>query len=168
VRVGCCAFVALYVVSVAYGQSRDDIKNKQMPEFLRQLADTRKTIGELYVQWTDATRKKDIDAVVGLYADEATILPDEGRPVSGKNGIRAFYQECLASNEKLLSQKFENINSQQTGDLLIDSTNFSGVLVRDGKEVPFKGKRLVVWKREFQGTWKISRDIWNKSPMTGD
>ena len=37
--------------------------------------------------------------------------------------------------------------------------------MRDGKEVPFKGKRLVVWKREFQGPWKILRDTRNKSPM---
>ena len=99
-----------------------------------------------------------MDGTVSLYTDDATILPDEGEPVSGKDAIRAFYRGKYADKSKLVEQKFENINSVQTGDLVIDSTKYSGILMRDGKEVTFRGKRVVVWKREFQGPWKILRD----------
>jgi len=150
---------------VAHAQTTQDAKNKDIPQFLRQLADTRKTIADGYVRWAEATKVKDVETVVSLYNDDATILPDEGESVSGKNAVRAFYREWFAKGDKLVRQKFENINSVQTGDLLIDSTNYSGVLIKDGKEVPFRGKRLVVWKHEFQGSWKILRDTWNKSPM---
>jgi ketosteroid isomerase-like protein len=148
----------------AGAQTSQDVKNKEVPAFLRQLADTRKAIADGYVHWTEAAKGKNLDAVLSMYTDDAIILPDEKEAVSGKNAVRAFYADWFAQQDKLKEQKFENINSVQEGDFLIDTTNYSGILIRDGKEVPFKGKRLVVWKREFQGPWKILRDTWNKSP----
>jgi uncharacterized protein (TIGR02246 family) len=153
----------LLATYAALGQTSQDVKTKEVPEFLRQLANARQTIADGYVRLVEAIKAKDIGAVVGLYADDATILPIDGGPVIGKDAVRAYYKELYANQDKLVEQKFENINSLQSGDLFIDSTSFSGVLLRDGKEIRFQGKRLVVWKREFQGPWKISRDIWNRS-----
>jgi ketosteroid isomerase-like protein len=148
---------------LAGAQTSPDVKNKEVPQFLRQLGDTRKTIADGYVHWTEAARTKNLDAIVSMYTDDATVLPEEKEAVAGKNAVRAFYIEWFAQPDKLIMQKFENINSVQEGDLLIDSTRYSGTLMQDGKEVPFSGKRLVVWKREFQGPWKILRDTWNRS-----
>jgi uncharacterized protein (TIGR02246 family) len=159
-----CVAVVLGIVSAAVAQTSEDVKNKEVPAFLRQLADTRNTIAAGYVQWTDALKAKNLDAVVALYADDATLLPDEREEASGKAAVRAFYSDWFAQNDKVMEQKFQDINSVQEGDLLIDSTKYSGVLVRDGKEVPLRGKRLVVWKRDLQGRWKILRDTWNRSP----
>lgn len=150
---------------LAAGQTAQDVKNKDVPAFLRQLADTRKTIADSYVRWTEAAKAKNADAIVSMYTDDATVLPEEKDAVSGKSAIRVFYSDWFAQQEKLVDQKFENINSMQEGDLLIDSTKYSGVLVKDGKEIPLKGKRLVVWKRDLQGQWRILRDTWNKSPQ---
>jgi ketosteroid isomerase-like protein len=121
-------------------------------------------IADSYIHWTEAAKAKNVDAVVSMYSDDATVLPDEKEAASGKIAIRAFYTDWFGQQDKLVEQKFENIDSVQQGDLLIDSTKYSGTLIRDGKDVPFKGKRLVVWKRQFQGPWKILRDTWNKSP----
>ncbi|MGH9641788.1 MAG: YybH family protein [Terriglobales bacterium] len=160
---------ALCVLCGAQAQTPQGIKsNKDVPEFLRQLADTRKTIADGYVRWTEAMKAKDVQAVSSLYKDDATILPDDGEPVSGKEAIRVFYRDWYSSTDKLIEQNFENVNSWQTGNVIVDSTKYSGVLVKEGKGVPFRGKRLVVWTREFQGPWKIARDIWNKSPMPGN
>ena len=154
---------ALVIASTMQGQSTQDVKNKDVPTFLRQLADTRKTIADNYVRWTDAVKAKNLDAVVSMYSEDATVLPEEKDAVSGKDAIHAFYREWFAAQDKLVDQKFENINSVQEGDLLIDSTKYSGALIRDGKEIRLTGKRLVVWKRQFQGPWMILRDTWNKS-----
>jgi uncharacterized protein (TIGR02246 family) len=134
-----------------------------MSAFLQQLGDTRKTIADGYVRWTDAAKSGNVDALVSMYTNDAMILPDGKEAVSGKDAIRTFFTEWLAQKGKIVDQTFENINSLQEGGLLIDSTRFSGVLSKDGKDIPFSGKRLVVWKREFQGPWKILRDTWNKS-----
>jgi ketosteroid isomerase-like protein len=154
---------ALCIVSVAHAQTSQDVKSKDVPAFLRQLSDTRKTIADGYIHWTEAAKAKNVDAIVSMYTDDATVLPEEKDAASGKSGIRVFYNDWFAQQEKLVDQKFENINSVQEGDLLIDSSKYSGVVVKDGKEIPLRGKRLVVWKRDLQGQWKILRDTWNKS-----
>jgi ketosteroid isomerase-like protein len=156
---------ATLCISVVHSQTDAATKSKEVPEFLHQLTATRNLIAEAYVHWTEAAKAKNVDAAVAMYTDDATVLPDEKDAVSGKDAIRSFYGGWFAQNDKLVEQKFENINSVQTGDMLIDSTSYSGILIRDGKEIAFKGKRLVVWKRDFQGPWKILRDTWNKSPM---
>jgi len=134
-----------------------------MGRFLQQLSDTRKTIADSYVRWTEAMKSKNVDALVSMYADDPTILPDEKEAVSGKDAIKKFYIEWFAEQAQIKDQKFENINSIQEGNLLIDSTKYSELLVRDSKEISLTGKRLVVWQRQPQGPWKILRDTWNKS-----
>jgi ketosteroid isomerase-like protein len=155
--------VALGVASAVHAQTSQDVKNKDVPAFLRQFADTRKTIADSYVRWTDAVKAKNVDVLVSMYTDDATVLPEGKDAVSGKAALRGFYSDWFAGQDKLVDQKFENINSVQEGDLLIDSTKFSGLLLRDGKEIPLTGKRLIVWKRELQGPWRILRDTWNNS-----
>jgi uncharacterized protein (TIGR02246 family) len=155
----------LSAACLAAAQTPQDTKNKDVPAFLRQVMDTRKTIADNYTRWTEAAKAKNVDAVLSMYTDDATVLPDDKEAASGKNAVRALYTHWFAQQDKLIEQKFENINSVQEGGLLIDSTRYSGILLKDGKEIAFKGKRLVVWKREFQGPWKILSDTWNKSPM---
>jgi ketosteroid isomerase-like protein len=113
---------AVCVVSFVQAQTSQDVKNKEMPAFVRQLADTRKAIAGSYVHWVEAVKMKDVDAIVDRYANDATILPDENEAVSGKAAVRAFYTDWLANGDTLVEEKFENINSVQEGDLLIDST----------------------------------------------
>jgi uncharacterized protein (TIGR02246 family) len=161
VKLAC--IVAVCAVCLVQAQTSQDVKNKEVPAFLKQLADTRKAIADSYARWAEAVKTKNVDAIVSMYTDDATILPEEGEAASGKAGVRTFYTDWLSDGGRLVEQKFENINSVQEGDLLIDSTKYSGALIKDGKEVTFHGKRLVVWKREFQGPWKILRDTWNKS-----
>ena len=150
---------------LAGAQTSQDVKSKEVPAFLRQLADTRKTIADGYVRWVEAAKVKNVDAILSMYTDDATVLPEEKDAASGRNAIRALYTDWFAKQDKLVEQEFENINSVQEGDLLIDSTKYSGTLVKDGKEVAFRGKRLVVWKREFQGPWKMLRDVWNEASV---
>lgn len=158
-----CIAVLLATTCVAAAQGNDDTKIKEIPAFLHQLAETRKQIADGYISWTDALKTKNLEALLALYAEDATVLPDGNDAVSGKKAIRDFYAGWLAQPDKLVEQKFENINSFQEGDLLVDSTKFSGVVLRDGKEVSLRGKRLTVWQRSLQGKWKIVRDAWNKS-----
>jgi ketosteroid isomerase-like protein len=159
-RIWCTAILGF---SLALHAQTTQKPNNDMGRFLQQISDTRKTIADSYVRWAEAVKSKNVGAIVSMYADDATILPDEKEAVSGKDAIRKFYEDWLAGQGTLTDETFKNINSVQEGSLLIDSTTYSGTLVKDGKEARFTGKRMVVWKREVQGPWKILRDIWNRS-----
>ena len=107
-------WLALFgTVGLAGAQTSQDTKNKDVPAFLRQVMDTRKTIADNYMRWTEAAKAKNVDAVLSMYTDDATVLPEDKEAASGKNAVRAFYTDWFAQQDKLVEQKFENINSVQ-------------------------------------------------------
>jgi uncharacterized protein (TIGR02246 family) len=160
------AFFLFVLVGIPLAEAQSAPSEKSdLAVFIGQLASTRKAIADGYVRWTDATKAKDVEAVVSLYADDALVLPEGGDTVSGEGAIRAFYKGWYAGKDKLIKEQFDSSNLVTTGDLAIDTTNFSGVIGDDGKDVVFKGKRLVIWKRQMGDGWKIFRDTWNRSPM---
>jgi hypothetical protein len=103
--IGAICVVCFAQAQSSRAQSSQEVKNKEVPAFLKQLADTRKTLADSYVHWAEAVKTKNIDAIVGLYRDDATILPEESEAVSGKAGVRTFYTDWL-SDGKLVEEKF--------------------------------------------------------------
>lgn len=157
--------VALSVASIpvmaqASSDSKQDLKN-----FVQQLSSVRKAIADGYLHWIDATKAKDVEAVLALYTDDAVMLPDDGNMAKGKDAIGAFYKQWYSGKDKLLKQQFDDTGLLMNGpDVAIETADFSGVSNVDGKDVSFRGKNLIVWMRQTDGSWKILRDIWNSSP----
>jgi hypothetical protein len=99
--------VIVGAICLAGAQTSQDVKEKEVPAFLRQLADTRKAIADDYVHWVEAAKTKNVDAIVDMYTDDATVLPEEKEAATGKNAIRAFFTDWFAQPDKLEAQKFE-------------------------------------------------------------
>lgn len=60
---------------------------------------TMRTAMQAYI---DAYNREDLEGIVGLYADDATVTDPVGTPTkAGKAEIRAFYQEALKTGAKL-------------------------------------------------------------------
>jgi len=157
-------FVAVVAASPLRAQTPSGSK-EDLKRFVQQLSSVRKDIADGYLKWIDATKAKDVEAAVALYADDAVMLPDKGNTVSGKEAIRAFYRQWYGGKDKLIRQRFDDTGLFMNGpDLAIETADFSGVMNLDEKETQFRGKNLIVWKRLGDGSWKIFRDIWNSSP----
>lgn len=53
-------------------------------------------------EYIDAYNREDLEGIVGLYADDATVTDPVGTPTKeGKAEIRAFYQDALKTGAKL-------------------------------------------------------------------
>jgi uncharacterized protein (TIGR02246 family) len=115
----------------------------------------RAAIAQNYRDWIDATKRKDVDTVLALYADDAIVLPPGAAPVTGRNAIREFYKQYYADPSQLLDEQFTNTSLVVRGDLAIDTAEYSGEIDR--------GKNLVVWKRHKDGSWRLFRDMWSSS-----
>ena len=50
------------------------------------------------------------------------------------------------------------------GDIAIETSNFEGDATRAGKQIHFRGKNLIVWKKQEDGSWKIFRYIFDEIP----
>jgi uncharacterized protein (TIGR02246 family) len=124
-------------------------------------------IERVNVDLIEAFNAGDTSAAVALVMDDAVDLPPNRPAVVGKEAIRAFVQ----SDFDRFTWDFtdEIVEVEVSGDLAVMWTKYSVTLTpKDGGEpVESGGNWLKVLKRQSDGSWKFSRNIWNRdSPPT--
>jgi uncharacterized protein (TIGR02246 family) len=124
----------------------------------------RKASAQAYGRWVAATKRKDAQAVIELYAEEAIVLPPGGEPIRGRQAILAFYKKYYSGGWQLLNEEFKSTSLVLRGDLAIETAEYTGEIEAGEKgRTFFKGKNLVVWKQQKDGSWKLLRDMWSSS-----
>jgi uncharacterized protein (TIGR02246 family) len=116
-------------------------------------------------RWKAAFDARDVDAAIGLYRDDAVLLPPGGDAIEGAAGIRGFieaYLEILIAKDELRTIEVESL-----GDGAFEVGVYSGTHRIEGQTIPDRGKYLRVWKQEADGSWKIYREMFNGSPLEG-
>ena len=123
------------------------------------------TLEDRYQEWLAAENKKDAAAVTDLYDEKAVLLPKQEEPVLGKAAIGEYYKNLFANPNFVAFTLTTNWNSfYVVGDIAIASVLFEGDVTRNGKQIHFRGKELLVWKKQADGSWKIFRYMYDEIP----
>jgi len=123
------------------------------------------TVENRYQEWLAAENKKDAAAVTDLYDEKAVLLPKQEEPVLGKAAIGEYYKNLFANPNFVPFTLTTNWNSfHVVGDIAIASVLFEGDVTRNGKQIHFRGKELLVWKKQADGSWKIFRYMYDEIP----
>jgi uncharacterized protein (TIGR02246 family) len=118
-----------------------------------------------YKQWLAAANKKDVSAMMDLYDENAVLMPKEEEPAIGKAAIGEYYKKLFANPNFVPFTLTLNWNSFHTvGDIAIATSLFEGDVTRNGKQIHFRGKNLLVWKKQGDGSWKIFRYVFDEIP----
>ncbi|MBI1198897.1 MAG: DUF4440 domain-containing protein [Phenylobacterium sp.] len=106
--------------------------------------------------WNDVLAAHDVDGVVAIYADDASLMPPNSPRAEGP-GIRAVWTALLGAPGMKLVLKAEQVTVAKSGEIAIDR----GTYVLDMAGAPQDhGKYVVVWKK-VGGEWKAFHDIFN-------
>jgi uncharacterized protein (TIGR02246 family) len=128
-------------------------------------SDTRPAIEAASQRWKATFDARDVDAAMGLYHDNAVLLPPGGDPIENAAGIREFieaYLEILIAKDDLRTTEVESL-----GDGAFEVGTYHGRHRIEGQTIPDRGKYLRVWKQDDDGSWKIYREMFNDSPLDG-
>ncbi len=114
------------------------------------------------VQWLNAEQAKDVDAVLSVFADDASSFPPNASIVTGKEAIRAHLSEEYSRPGFAISWQTTKVEESRSGDLAYSHGTYE-VTVNDpeGNPVTDKGKWVPAWEKQPGGTWKVVIDIWN-------
>ena len=122
-------------------------------------------VEDRYQEWIAAANKKDAAALTNLYDENAVLMPKQEEAVIGKAAIREYYQKLVADPHYVpFTETFESNSFHLVGDIAIDTADFDGEATRDGKQIHFRGKILIVWKKQKDGPWKIFRYMFDEIP----
>jgi uncharacterized protein (TIGR02246 family) len=111
-------------------------------------------------QYVAASNRGDAGALAALYADDAVLLPPDHEAVEGREAIGAFWRQ--GTDEGL-----------QVTTLRLDVAGDVGYLVGryrlppTAEEPADSGKYVLCLKRQDDGSWKVTADIWNSSGEAG-
>jgi uncharacterized protein (TIGR02246 family) len=112
-------------------------------------------------RYVDATNEGDATTLASLYADDAMLLPPDHEPIRGRAAIGAFWQQ--GTDEGL---EVTNLDVEVSGNLGYLVGRYH--LPATDDEPADSGKYVMCLKRQQDGSWKLTADIWNRSGDADD
>jgi uncharacterized protein (TIGR02246 family) len=98
----------------------------------------------------------DLEALVALYEPGASLVPQPGQVVTGRDGIRQALQGFLALKPKI---SVETKSVVQSGDLALLRSKWSLTGTGpDGTPMQMSGNGIEIVRRQPDGTWRFIID----------
>lgn len=110
-------------------------------------------------QWGADATAGNLEAVVGLYARDGSLVWPDQPVVKGLAGIRSNWKAFLKTPGLRLRFVSREIRFAASGDL---ATDFGEVILGATGQKTMKAKYLVAWIK-VAGAWKVLYDSWNSN-----
>ncbi len=94
----------------------------------------------------------DVATVMSMYDVTGIIVPEPGKPVSGKEKFEEAIKAILSIKGKM---EIKTVYCLQTGNIAVGRSEWN---ITDDKEVKVSAKGIEVMKQQADGTWKIVVD----------
>ena len=117
-------------------------------------------IRRLDEEWGKAATEKKLDAVVGFYAHDGSLVWPGLPAAHGTAKIRANWEEMMKTSGLKLRFIAERIVISDDGTLASDFGKVEYDHDDKGKTVKETAKYVVVWRKE-KGGWKVLYDCYN-------
>jgi ketosteroid isomerase-like protein len=94
----------------------------------------------------------DVATVMNMYDVTGIIVPEPGKPVSGKEKFEEAIKAILSIKGKM---EIKTVYCLQTGNIAVGRSEWR---ITDGTEVKISAKGIEVMKQQANGNWKIVVD----------
>ncbi len=120
--------------------------------------DVRSELMARNTEWTDAFNRGDIDSVVAIYADDFSVIPNGGEPITDRAQLKTLLEGFAAVSTNL---KFETVSVDEMGDFIYEFGRTSYQWTDENGTVSPAGETyLVIWKKGEDGVWYYLVDAW--------
>jgi ketosteroid isomerase-like protein len=107
---------------------------------------------DVHAMLADAFNTRCIETVMGLYDTTGIIVPEPGKPVSGKTKFEEAIKGILSIAGKM---EIKTVYYLQAGSVAVGRSEWN---ITDNGEVRISAKGIEVMKQQPDGSWKIVID----------
>ena len=127
----------------------------------------RQRVLEQDAEWAAVSSKgQDVDRIVAFWTDDARVFAPGLPAFSGKAALRSYVEGALAIPGFHITWSTSEANLSPDGQLAyLLSTNAVTMPGPGGQPVTTNGRAVTVWRREPDGNWRCTVDIWNDEPI---
>lgn len=124
-------------------------------------SDSRLAIEAAVSRYVAASNQGDAEALTSLYTEDAVLLPPDHGPIQGREAIGEFWRRGTDSGLVVRTMRVEVEGSMGylVGQYRLPPTS---------EEPADSGKYVMCLRRQRDGSWKLSADIWNSSAGEAD
>ncbi len=114
-------------------------------------------------EWaTIASQGRDVDRILSFWTDDAVVYPPGMPVVSGKAALRAYVEGALGIPGFHITWTTSDARlSPDARMAFLLSSNVVTLPGPDGRPGTMRGRAVTVWRRDTDGEWRCSVDIWN-------
>lgn len=122
---------------------------------------TRAAVNAAGDAWAEAFKAGDLETIAASYAADAVAMPPDAKTETGREAVAATFEQLFAMGSTAES----SLTTDEIGigyDWVFRRGHFTLVIApEEGDPATSTGKFIEIWKKGADGTWRISRDIWN-------
>jgi len=108
--------------------------------------------------WLDAALAADWSGLAANYAEDAVFMPPNQPSVEGRDNIRTWFETL----PPVSAMEFEMVDISGVGDLAYVYATYTMTMTPEGSEpVNDSGKFVEIRRKQADGSWLITRDIFN-------
>ena len=119
-------------------------------------------------QFHQHVQSGDLDRIISQFADDAVVMPPNDSTLYGLAEVRAWWEEYFQYFRIASSVETER-ETTVAGDQMFERTSVSITIVpkESGARIQDDMRGLTIWKRQADGGWKISHQMWNSTKPVG-
>lgn len=115
-------------------------------------------------RYFEALNNADSDGVAKVFAEDGSLMADEGETVTSREQIRAMFQRHF---EGLAFQRELHIDRvRQDGNVAVAETHTTGTITVGGNTIPLVSRELFILRRSGNG-WEITDYMFNRPANAG-
>lgn len=109
--------------------------------------------------WADAFNARDLETSLLFYADDAVVLPPNGIAVRGASAIRDLLKSMFDAGAP--KGKFEQNQIEYSGNMAVEVGDYTVLMHADGSARQDKGRYMATWRRQENGEFRITVNVWS-------
>jgi ketosteroid isomerase-like protein len=125
------------------------------------VAAVEKDLRAIEAQWNEDYNSRDVDAVMGHYAEDAAIANPGTQLAAASDSRRATITQFLSDPNLKISFESDRVQVAKSGDLAYTRGHFTMQGTDPATKQPRTdtGNYLTVWKKQTDGSWKAVEDF---------
>lgn len=112
--------------------------------------------------WSAAATNRDVEKVASYYAKDTVVYPPNEVVAVGRDKAKEVWAGMLADPSLKISWKATHAEVAKSGEMAFTAGTYQlSMKDKDGKTISDTGKYLCVWRKNKQGKWLATHDMWN-------
>ena len=115
--------------------------------------------------WLEAFAAGDLERSLQFCADDCAVMVPNAPAAQGRAAIRELFRGWFKPDLKI---RWMPDRVEASGSLGFSSGSYEMSFEDSGRTISDRGKYVIVWKKQANGSWKVVRDISNSDLAATD